>query len=79
MYHNKRRFQNPDMNTCWLNACLQLVLLALDYDETFNERLVSSELGRELLKMKTDESEHLNPLSIKEILVDAEDTRIATK
>ena len=26
----RRRFKNPDMATCWLNSCLQLVLSAMD-------------------------------------------------
>ena len=28
-----RKFRNPDMATCWLNSCLQLLLTAIDYDE----------------------------------------------
>ena len=28
-----RRIRNPDMATCWLNSCLQLLLTAMDYDE----------------------------------------------
>ena len=26
----QRRFLNPDMATCWLNSCLQIVLCAMD-------------------------------------------------
>ena len=29
----RRKFKNLDMATCWLNACLQLVLAALDHKE----------------------------------------------
>ena len=37
-----RRFHNPDLATCWLNSCLQLILIAMDYDgqnTIFNSQL----------------------------------------
>ena len=41
----RRRFNNPDMATCWLNACLQLILIAMDHGDNIN---LDSELGLEL-------------------------------
>ena len=32
----KRKFKNDDMATCWLNACLQLLLSAMDNFEDLN-------------------------------------------
>ena len=75
----KRKFQNPDVSTCWLNACLHLVLVDLDYDETFNDRLITSYLGRVLWKLQSANNHSINHFVVKELLVDAEDARIATK
>ena len=75
----KRRFQNDDMATCWLNSCLQLVLLALDYCSDFE---LYSELGCELLSLhstSSSNSDGLNPTNVKNILVAADDTRIALR
>ena len=73
-----RRIMNPDMATCWLNSCLQLVLTAMDQksgDIQFN-----SELGAELIRLKMNESGGpLNPTGIKNIIVACEDTRIAMR
>ena len=74
----RRKFLNPDMTTCWLNSCLQLILTAMDYDDS--TRLFNSELGRELLKLQSNTTnESLNPTNIKDILVSNEDIRIATR
>ena len=74
-----RRFENPDRATCWLNSCLQLVLTALDYDE-FSQLAFSSELGRELISMKLNSKTNLlDPTNCKDIVVTAEDVRIATR
>ena len=74
----RRKFLNPDMATCWLNSCLQLILTAMDYDDS--TRLFNSELGRELLKLHSNTTnESLNPTNIKDILVSNEDIRIATR
>ena len=76
----KRRFENPDMTTCWLNSCLQLILTAIDYDEFTITRIFSSELGRELLKLHFKSGkEPLDPSIIKDIIVTSEDTRIAMR
>ena len=48
-----RRFNNQDMTTCWLNSCLQLILIAIDYDKNTAERTLTSELGMELLKLRS--------------------------
>ena len=76
----KRRFENPDMTTCWLNSCLQLILTAIDYEELTITRIFSSELGQELLKLHFKSGkEPLDPTIIKDIIVTSEDTRIATR
>ena len=74
----QRRFENPDMATCWLNSCLQLVLCAMDQDsedQTFN-----SELGTELKKLQLNPSGgSLDPTIVKDIIIMSEDIRIATQ
>ena len=75
-----RRFENPDMSTCWLNACLQLVLTAIDYNEFLAKYSLTSELGQELVRLHTISGKmSLDPSNIKDILVAAEDTRVATR
>ena len=37
-----RRFKNPDLATCWLNSCLQLVLCGLDHSQ--GDKCFQSEL-----------------------------------
>ena len=75
-----RRIKNPDMASCWLNSCLQLLFTAMDYDDFITEATYSSELGKELLHLNF-KSRHtsIDPTSIKDILVAAEDIRIATR
>ena len=73
-----RKFLNLDMTTCWLNSCLQLILTGLDYHEQCN--VFHSELGLQLLKLKSQYGkEFLDATTVKNILVEAEDTRIATR
>ena len=68
------------MITCWLNSCLQLVLTAIDYDESTAERTLTSELGIELLKLHSKSGiETLDPVFVKDIIVTSEDTRIAMR
>ena len=75
-----RKFANPDMATCWLNSCLQLILTAMDYDAYVTTRTFNSELGQELLKLQMNsKNKSLDPSIIKEIIVCSEDTRIATR
>ena len=61
----QRQMKNPDMASCWLNACLQVLLTALDHSLT--EVNFNSELGRELLKLQ--KQKFIDPSNIKEILV----------
>ena len=73
-----RRFHNQDLATCWLNSCLQLLLLAMDHDA--KETFYYSELGRELETLKTQHSDiGLDPTIVKNILVSTEDERIALR
>jgi hypothetical protein len=71
----RRKFINPDMASCWLNSCLHLILTAFDHSELETE--FYSELGKELVKMQCLNS--IDPTIIKEIMVFAEDTRIALR
>ena len=73
-----RRFNNEDLATCWLNSCLQLILLCLDYS---GQNIVfHSELGKELEYLKSIENGMaLDPTNVKNILVTTEDTRIALR
>ena len=74
-----RRIKNPDMATCWLNSCLQLILTAMDYDE-FSAMILDSELGQELLTLhRNSKTKILDPSFIKDIIVTAEDVRVATR
>ena len=73
-----RRVRNPDMSSCWLNACLQLILTA--FDHIFDELHLSSELGEELLKIQNIQANKcIDPTNVKNIIVCAEDTRIALR
>ena len=73
-----RRFKNPDMATCWLNACLQLVLSALDHN--LDDYFFNSELGIELKRLQINQAGvSLDPTNVKDIIVTCEDTRIATR
>ena len=67
------------MATCWLHSCLQLILTALDYDE-YSAMVLNSELGKELLSLQSiSKSEILDPSILKDIIVTAEDIRVATR
>ena len=67
-----RRFKNPDMATCWLNACLQLVLSALDHN--LDDYFFNSELGIELKRLQINQAGvSLDPTNVKE------SKRIATR
>ena len=75
----KRRFENPDSASCWLNSCLQLVLAAMDFEKQLVNTLFDSELGQELIHLHSISSiQSLDPSSVKEIITLAEDTRIST-
>ena len=73
----KRRFVNNDNTACWLNACLQYLLIAFDHAETNSDQ--SSELGRELLRLQASNLENcLDATNVKHILVNVENIRVAT-
>ena len=73
-----RKFDNPDFATCWLNSCLQLILVAMDNDKDNNS--FNSELGKELLRLQSiKQNEALDPSNFKDIIVCTEDTRIASR
>ena len=73
-----RRFHNPDSATCWLNSCLQLILIAMDYDG--QNTIFNSQLGAELKKLQLNsDGLSLNPTTVKDILVSTDDTRIAMR
>ena len=73
----RRRFRNPDLSTCWLNSCLQLILSGLDHSP---ERNFESELGLMIGELVNQESrESIDPTNIKNIIIFAEDMRIARR
>ena len=71
----RRKFLNPDSASCWLNSCLHLLLVAFDHSEWNTE--IFSEFGKELYSMKCSNS--IDPTTIKDIMVFAEQTRIAIR
>ena len=73
-----RKFRNIDLSSCWLNACLQLLLAALDHLPSLE--FLNSELGAELRKLQINQDNvTLDSTNVKHILVAAEDVRIATR
>ena len=71
----QRRIINPDLSSCWLNSCLQLLLAAIDGKlpaESFN-----SNLGVSLETLhSTDVSLPLDPSGIRHLITEADDLRI---
>ena len=65
------------MSSCWLNACLHLILTALDHSKSEETMEYFSELGKELKRIQN--LIVIDPTDTKEIMVFAEDTRIATR
>ena len=61
----RRRIINPDMASCWLNSCLQLILTAFDHSESDIEFF--SELGKEFKKIQRLSS--IDPTNTKDIIV----------
>ena len=70
----RRSFDNPDATSCWLNACLQLILAAFDHSTAVLD--LQSPLGRELLSLHRSEGINMNPLMIKSIMMSQEKERI---
>ena len=74
----RRKFLNPDYATCWLNSCLQLLLIAIDHFDS--PCSFDSELGTELICLRdSNQEDSLDPTTVKTIIVAAEDTRIALR
>ena len=74
----KRRFNNIDMSSCWLNSCLQLILTG--FDQCVFPVTLNSELGNELKRLKLDKRQAcLDPTGIKNILVNTENTRVSLR
>ena len=61
----KRRISNEDKQTCWLNACLQLLLNGLDHS---SDTCLDSSLGKELKRIQSQS--FINPSKIKQMLQD---------
>ena len=74
-----RTFKNPNMESCWLNSCMQLILAALDHSQMdYAEN--ASFLMRQLLKFqRQDFSMPQNPLPIRDLLLRAEISRICNE
>ena len=65
------------MSTCWLNSCLQLLLVAMDYSENV---FFDSELGLELVRLQSSkENLSLDPSNVKDIIASTEDIRVASR
>ena len=72
---DQRRIINPDLQTCWLNSCLQLVLTAFDY--MGNVSPSGSNLWNTLVELKTqDISVALDPSRIKDLIIQTERKRL---
>ena len=66
-----RRFQNPDLSTCWLNSCLQLLLSGLDHSDV--DRHFQSELGLILSELANlDPRRTIDPTDIKNLIIFAD-------
>lgn len=75
IYMKQRRIINPDAETCWLNSCLQLVLVAFDHTENLSE--IGSTLWDNLIWMKgKDSSVPLDPTDVKLAIVQIERERM---
>ena len=73
-----RTFANPDMETCWLNSCMQQMLTLLDYSDPITVE-DKSELLQMLLSLKNRGGVSLNPLPIRDLLIKTERKRIIEK
>ena len=71
----QRRIINPDLETCWLNSCLQLVLTAFDFEETISE--TGSILWQNLVWLQgKGASVPLDPSDVKQAIIITERERI---
>jgi hypothetical protein len=78
-FHTKqglhRTFTNLDLESCWINSCLQLVLTAMDHKMTCKK--TGSPLWEHFIWLiKKGKSSSLDPLPIRDIMVNTEKQRI---
>ena len=72
---SSKKDKNPDLETCWLNSCLQLVLTALDFKETISEN--GSILWQNLIWLQgKDASVPLDPTDVKQVIIFTERERV---
>ena len=73
-----RTFRNTDLESCWLNSCLQLTLTAMEHLDICQE--TGSPLWKQLISLlKEGKSPSLDPLPIRDILIRREKQRILEK
>ena len=70
-----RSFRNPDMESCWLNCCMQLMLCAFDHMSN-QDAEDKSDFWKVLWNMKEVENCSLNVLPVRDILIQRERQRI---
>ena len=70
-----RKFKNLDNESCWINSCLQLILTAMDHEQDLTQD--GSPLWEHLIWLKKKEnSESLDPIPIRNIILAKEKERI---
>ena len=70
-----RTFENPDFESCWINSCLQMILTSLDHSSSVEEN--GSPLWNQLILLKKKgKSSSLDPLPIRDIIINNEKERI---
>ena len=73
-----RSFRNSDMESCWLNSCMQLTLAALDHSDDLSSD--GSVLWNTLLSFKLqDVDQIINPLAVRDIMIEKELERIISE
>ena len=73
-----RSFRNPDMESCWLNSCMQLVLAAVDHLNEISPD--GSKLWETILSFKSNDfNQIINPLEVRDILIEKELERIISE
>ena len=73
-----RTIRNPDNESCWLNSCTQLTLAALEHSDKIQN--TQSTLMNHLKQcLQQNNSTAIDPIPIRNILLEAEITRIVTQ
>ena len=70
-----RTIRNPDNESCWLNSCTQITLAAMEYSNNLDESQ-STLMNQLKLCLQQDHSSVIDPIPIRNILIEAERTRI---